>query len=112
MAPARKFSATTSKRGASRSTRSRPAGCLRSTTTERLERLLRRKVAPTARPSGSVIAGDGAAPEVARAGRLDLDHLGAETPQQLRGVGQRLHLLEGEDAHAGRAACPSAPPPG
>ena len=68
MAPARKFSATTSKRGASRSTRSRPAGCLRSTTTERLDRLLRRKVAPTVRPSGSVSDGDALPTEVAGAG--------------------------------------------
>ena len=87
-------------------TRSRPAGCLRSTTIERLDRLLRRKVAPTARPSGSVSAGEARAPEVTRAGRLDLDHLGAEAPQQLRGVGQRLHLLEGENAHAGERLAP------
>ena len=31
---------------------------------------------------------------------LDLDHLGAEAGQQLGGVGERLHLLDGEDAHA------------
>ena len=82
------------------STRSRPAGCLRSITTERLDRLLRRKVAPTARPSGSVMRRRGAASEVARARRLDLDHLGAEPPEELGGVGQRLHLLEGEHADA------------
>ena len=67
---------------------------------ERLDRLLRRKVAPTVRPSGSVSGRRGAATEVAGAGRLDLDHLGAEATQQLGGVGERLHLLEGEDAHA------------
>ena len=100
MAPARKFSATTSKRGASCSTRSRPAGCLRSMTTERLERLLRRKVAPTVRPSGSVSAGEALRPRSPDAGRLDLDDLGTEAPQQLGGVGERLHLLEGEDADA------------
>ena len=31
---------------------------------------------------------------------LDLDHLGAEPAEQHRGVGQRLHLLDREDAHA------------
>ena len=47
-----------------------------------------------------------APPEVARAGRLDLDHLGAEAPQQLGGVGERLHLLEGQDADAGQRLAP------
>ena len=73
---------------------------------ERLDRLLRKKVAPTARPSGSVSAGEARSPEVTRAGRFDLDHLGTEAPQELRGVGQRLHLLEGEDAHAGERLAP------
>ncbi len=58
------------------------------------------KVAPTGRPSGSVMAGMAAAPEVAGAGRLDLDHVGTEAAEQLGGVGQRLHLLEGQDPDA------------
>jgi hypothetical protein len=31
---------------------------------------------------------------------LDLHDVGAEAGQELGGVGERLHLLEGEDAHA------------
>ena len=76
-------------------------------TTERFDRLLRMKVAPTGRPAGSAMAGIGAAPEVARARRLDLDHLGAEPAQQLGGEGQRLHLLEGEDADAVERLAPA-----
>ena len=30
---------------------------------------------------------------------LDLDHLRAESGQELRGVGERLHLLSGQDSH-------------
>ena len=52
------------------------------------------------RPSGSVIAGERPAPGLAVHGVLDLDDLGAEAGEQLGGVGQRLHLLGGEDAHA------------
>jgi hypothetical protein len=37
---------------------------------------------------------------LARPGVLDLDHVGAEAGQELGGVGQRLHLLGGQDAHA------------
>ena len=80
------------------------------------DRALREVVAQEGRadaaPVGVGHGGHGAAAEVARAGRLDLDHLGPEAPEQLGGVGERLHLLEGQDAHARRAACPSAPPPG
>ena len=69
MAPAFEFSATTSKRGASRSTRSRPAGALRSMQMLRLPRLLRRNVAPDAAPVGVGHRGLRAAAEVAaRAG--------------------------------------------
>ena len=57
-------------------------------------------------PVGVGHGGRGAAPEVARAGRLDLDHLGPEAPQQLGGVGEGLHLLEGEDADAGERLAP------
>ncbi len=56
------------------------------------------KVAPTGRPSGSLMAGMRAAPEVAGARCLDLDDVGAEAAEQLGGEGKRLHLLEGEHA--------------
>ena len=106
-APARKFSATTSKRGARRSTRSRPAGFLRSMTTERLDRLLRMKVAPTARPSGSVMAGMALRPRSPRAGCLDLDDVGAEPA---RAAGWRRGApasARGRGHGRRRAACPS-----
>ena len=44
--------------------------------------------------------GHGAPAEVARAGRLHLDDLGTEPAEQLGGVGERLHLLEGQDPDA------------
>ena len=65
----------------------------------RLPRLLRRNVAPTTRPSGSTHRRLRAATRLAGQ-RLDLDDVGAEASQQLRGVRQRLHLLRGEDADA------------
>jgi hypothetical protein len=58
-----KFSAKTSKRGASRSTSSRPASLRMSMPTLRFPRLLRRNVAPTTRPPGSVIDGEAARPD-------------------------------------------------
>ena len=66
----------------------------------RLPRLLRRKVAPDAAALGVGHRRLRAAAEVAALGVLDLHHVGAEAGQQLGGVGERLHLLEGEDAHA------------
>ncbi len=57
-------------------------------------------VAPTPRPSGSVMAGMRAAAEVPGAGRLHLDHVGPQPPEQLGGVGEGLHLLEREHPHA------------
>ena len=66
----------------------------------RLLRLLRRNVAPTLRPSGSIIAGERAPARLAVHRVLDLHDVGAEPGQQLRRVGQRLHLLGGEDPHA------------
>ena len=65
------------------------------------------KVAPTARPSGSCMAGMEVRPEVAGAGRLDLHHVGAQAAQQLGGPGQGLHLFESEDAHAVEWLAPS-----
>ena len=44
--------------------------------------------------------GHGAAAEIAGARRLHLDDVGAQPAEQLGGVGERLHLLEGEDPHA------------
>jgi hypothetical protein len=41
-----------------------------------------------------------AAPQVAALRVLDLDDLRPEAGQELRGVGEGLHLLEGEHAHA------------
>ena len=68
MAPAFEFSAITSKPGARRSTRSRPAGALRSIAMERLPRLLRRKVAPDVASLGVDHRRLGAASEVAARG--------------------------------------------
>jgi hypothetical protein len=47
-----------------------------------------------------VVHGGGSASRLAVDRVLHLDDLGAETGQQLRGEGQCLHLLGGEDAHA------------
>ena len=63
----------------------------------RLLKLLRRKVAPTERPSGSDIAGSDGATELTGQ-RFDLDDVGAETSQQLGGVGECLHLFDGQHA--------------
>ena len=38
--------------------------------------------------------------QIATLDALDLYDIGAEARQKLRGVGEGLHLLEGEDAHA------------
>src|SRR5437660_7609280 len=57
MVPGLRFSATTSNRGTRRRNSSRPPAVFRSMATLRLPRLLRRKVAPTSRPSGSAMAG-------------------------------------------------------
>ena len=56
-APDLKFSANTSKCGASESTSSRPASFFRSTVMLFFDRLLRRNVAPMNRPSGSTMPG-------------------------------------------------------
>jgi hypothetical protein len=44
--------------------------------------------------------GERPAARLAGAGVLDLDDVGAEARQQLGGVGERLHLLRGQDADA------------
>ena len=74
------------------------------------DRVLGQVVAQKGGPdSAAVRVGHGGrrgAPEVAGAGRLDLHHLGTEAPQELGGIGQRLHLLEGEDADTGQRFAP------
>ena len=57
-------------------------------------------------PGGVRHGGRRAAAQVARAGRFDLDDLGAKAPQHLGGVGERLHLLERKDADAGEWLAP------
>ncbi len=79
--------------------------------TLRLLRLLRRNVAPTLRPSGSSMAGSDPRPESPGARVLDLDDVGAQAGEQLGGVGQRLHLLGGQDAHAVERLARTAPRP-
>ena len=62
-------------------------------------------------PRGRFIEGCDPRPGLA-AQRLDLDDVGAEAGQQLRGVRQRLHLLGGEHPHAvERPAHPAHPSP-
>src|SRR6266545_5597266 len=63
MAPALKFSATTSKCGTRARNSSRPRSLFRSRPRLRLLRLLRRNVAPTRRPCGSSIAGNAPRPD-------------------------------------------------
>ena len=98
-APALKFSANTSKWGASASTSSRPASFLRST----VDALLRQVVAQEGGADEATLGVDHARlrspPRLAR-GSLDLHHVGTEARQELRRVRQRLHLLEREHAHA------------
>ena len=43
------------------------------------------------------MAGSEPLPLVATRRGLDLDDVGPEAAEELRGIGQRLHLLEGED---------------
>ena len=67
----------------------------------RLPRLLRRNVAPTVAALGvGASPGSEPRPRSPPFGDLDLHHVGAEAGEQLGGVGQRLHLLEGEHPHA------------
>ena len=68
--------------------------------TLRLLRLLRRKVAPTLRPSGSSIAGRRRPARLAVHRVLDLHDLGAEAGEQLGRVRERLHLLGREHPDA------------
>ena len=106
MAPARKFSATTSKRDASLQHEVAPGRLLEVDDDGALGKVVAQEGGAHGAPVGVGERRRGRAPEVARAGRLDLDHLGAEAPEQLRGVGERLHLLEGENAHAGEGLAP------
>ena len=76
----------------------------------RLFKLLRRKVAPTARPSGSDIAGSDARHGRRSAGP-DLDDVSTETCQELGGIGERLHLLDGQHADTFEGpSCRDMPP--
>ena len=67
------------------------------------DRPLGQVVAEERRTDGASIGighgGRGGPAEVTGAGRFDLHHVGAEPSQELGGVGEGLHLLEGEDAH-------------
>ena len=77
-----------------------PRGALRSTQIERLPRLLRRNVAPTRRPSGSVIAGSDPRPDLAVDGCSTLTTSAPSRASSWVREGQRLHLLERQDPHA------------
>ena len=63
----------------------------------RLFKLLRRKVAPTRTPFGVGHRRQRRPTELADQ-RFDLDDVGTETRQELGGVGEGLHLLDGQHA--------------
>ena len=112
--PARKFSATTSKRGAMSSTSWRPRSVLEVDADAPFAEVVAQEGGAEATTLGVADRRlRGAAQFPAR--RLDLDHVGAEPGQELRGEGQRLHLFERQhpdaDQRPGRAAGPKAQRP-